>query len=99
MKIEGASKLMGSILPSESRSRQPAGGAGATGGGDASVKISSLSSSLGKAEAAMASSPSVDKARIAELRQAISEGRFSVDASKVADSLISSVRQMLEVQA
>ncbi|MCK7498299.1 MAG: flagellar biosynthesis anti-sigma factor FlgM [Comamonadaceae bacterium] len=48
-------------------------------------------------EAAMANVAVVDVERVAEIKQAISEGRFKVDAERVADSLIQSVRQMLAV--
>ena len=40
----------------------------------------------------------VDSAKVDEIKQAISEGRFKVNADKVADSLIESVRQMLGAQ-
>jgi len=40
-----------------------------------------------------------DANRIAEIRQAMAEGRFQVDASKVADGLIESVREMIASQA
>lgn len=42
--------------------------------------------------------PVADAGRIAEIRQAMAEGRFKVDASKVADGLIESVRQMISSQ-
>jgi negative regulator of flagellin synthesis FlgM len=37
----------------------------------------------------------VDAARVAELKRAISEGRFKVNPERVADGLLESVRQML----
>ncbi len=43
----------------------------------------------------LANVPVADPARVAEIRQAIAEGRFRVDSEKVADGLIESVRQML----
>jgi negative regulator of flagellin synthesis FlgM len=46
----------------------------------------------------MANSPVVDSAKVAEVKQAISDGRFQVHAEKVADSLIQSVQQMLQAQ-
>lgn len=74
---------------------QPASSASPAG---AQVKLSSLSSRLEEIEASLANVPLVDAERVAELKQAISEGRFKVDADKVADSLIRSVRQMLSAQ-
>jgi negative regulator of flagellin synthesis FlgM len=50
-------------------------------------------------EAVLANVPVADTGRIAEIKQAIAEGRFKVDASKVADGLIENVRQMIAAQA
>ena len=50
-------------------------------------------------EAALANVPVADASRIAEIKQAMAEGRFKVDASKVADGLIESVRQMIASQS
>jgi negative regulator of flagellin synthesis FlgM len=50
-------------------------------------------------EAALANVPVADASRIAEIKQAMIEGRFQVDASKVADGLIESVKQMIASQA
>lgn len=46
----------------------------------------------------MESTPVVDSAKVAEIRQAMSDGLFKVDTGKVADGLIQSVRQMLSAQ-
>jgi negative regulator of flagellin synthesis FlgM len=59
------------------------------------VELSSLSARLQAASAAMAETPVVDAARVAELKRAISEGRFKVNPERVADGLLESVRQML----
>lgn len=40
----------------------------------------------------------IDSARVAEIRQAIAEGRLEIRADKIADGLIDSVREMLETQ-
>lgn len=63
------------------------------------VELSSLSSTLQQAEAAMASVPIVDQNRVDEIKQAISDGNFEVDAEKVADGLIESAREALNAQA
>lgn len=65
---------------------------------DASVESSSLSSRLAEIQSSLSNVPVVDSARVEEIKQAISEGRFKVNADKVADSLIESVRQMLGAQ-
>lgn len=38
----------------------------------------------------------IDQARIGEIRQAIAEGRLEINAEKIADGLIASIRAMLE---
>lgn len=43
----------------------------------------------------MAGTPTVNAAKVAEIKQAISEGRFQVNAGAIADGLISSVRDMI----
>ncbi len=99
MKIEGSVKAASAMLSSETRPKPAAASAKQAGEPGATVAISSLSSSLGKAEAAAAAAPEVDRARVAELRAAISEGRFKMDASRIADGLLRSVREMLEAQS
>lgn len=99
MKIEGTIKAASSLLANESRPKTQAAGSRQAATPDAKVEISSLSSSLGKAEAAIAATPTVDRARVAELRQAIAEGRFKMDANRIADGLLASVREMLEAKS
>lgn len=62
------------------------------------VELSALAASLKEAGAALADAPVVDAARVAEIKQAISEGRFQINPERVADGLIESVRQMLARQ-
>ncbi|HSD36459.1 MAG TPA: flagellar biosynthesis anti-sigma factor FlgM [Rhodocyclaceae bacterium] len=52
----------------------------------------------GKLDQLVAQTPVVDGAKVDEIKQAISSGRFQVNAEKVADGLIDSVRQMLSAQ-
>lgn len=98
MKIEGTAKSVGSPPASESRARTQSNATQAAATGE-KVELSSLSASLNKAEAAMAATPAVDRTRVDEIRQAISEGRFKVDANRIADGLINSVREMLDAQS
>jgi len=60
-----------------------------------SVNIGSTSAQLQSMESSMASAPLVNAAKVAEIKQAISEGRFKVNASAVADSLIQSVTDLI----
>lgn len=39
--------------------------------------------------------PTFNAQKVAEIRQAISEGRFRIDPERIADGLINSVREML----
>jgi negative regulator of flagellin synthesis FlgM len=66
------------------------GGQGAKSPADESVHISSLARDLGGQDLEV-----FDAERIAELKEAISEGRFKVNPEAVADSLLASVREML----
>jgi negative regulator of flagellin synthesis FlgM len=59
------------------------------------VDLSSLSARLQDVETAMADTPSIDAARVAEIKQAISEGRFHINPERIADGLLASVQQML----
>jgi negative regulator of flagellin synthesis FlgM len=56
------------------------------------VEISSLSARL--QEVGSGEAP-IDAQRVAEIKQAISEGRFQINPERIADGLIASVRDML----
>jgi negative regulator of flagellin synthesis FlgM len=62
------------------------------------VALSPLSSRLQEIESAMATTPVVDSDRVNAIQQAISQGAFQIDSSKIANGLISSVREMLAAQ-
>lgn len=94
MKIEGGIKAVVGPQTGENRTK-PEAAPQQKSGAQSKVELSPLSSSLAKAEAAIASTPIVDRARVDEIRQAMSEGRFQVDPGKIADGLIDSVRNML----
>ena len=94
MKIDNSVKPVGNTPGGEQRARATTPAQPVAPQGD-QVQ---LSSGLQKAEQAIAATPVVDQARVDEIKQAISDGRFQVDANKVADGLIESVRQMLAHQ-
>jgi negative regulator of flagellin synthesis FlgM len=56
------------------------------------VDISSLSARLQEVGAGEAP---VDAQKVAEIKQAISEGRFQIHPERIADGLLASVREML----
>ncbi len=64
-----------------------------------SVSLGSTATQLSKMEASMAGKPVVDANKVAEIKQAISDGRFQVNSSVVADRLIQSVRDLISSQA
>lgn len=80
----------GRTRASNGAARQPASS------GDSQVALSPLSARLQEIEASVAAGPAVDTKRVAEIKQAISEGRFKVNPERIADGLLNSVRQMLE---
>jgi negative regulator of flagellin synthesis FlgM len=85
----GTNEAPGKAKQTASSARKPA-----TAGSE-KVDLSSLSASLQEASAAIADTPVMDAARVAEIKQAISEGRFQVNPERIADGLLDSVRQML----
>ena len=57
--------------------------------------VSSVSSSLQAIEKGFAETPVVDTARVDEIKQAIANGHFKVDAGKVADRLLQTVQELI----
>lgn len=95
MKIDNSAKTIGPVqVPGGSRvagSRPSATGAktGSSPAGQSATVVSTALHGVGGAE------PAFDAQKVAEIRQAISEGRFEINPEKVADGLINSVREML----
>lgn len=93
MKIDSSTKTVGSTGTSAGARTRPGGNSGAT-----AASVGATTASLGglqEAQAALDSTPVVNTDRIAEIKQAIAEGRFQVNPERIADGLIDSVRQML----
>ena len=96
MKIDSGVKSVGSPAglarqgPAGATPRQPN-----DAGEAARVEISSLSARLQVAGAAMDATAPADASRIAEIKQAIAEGRFSMNPERIADGLLKSVHEML----
>jgi negative regulator of flagellin synthesis FlgM len=95
MKIDNSVKGIGSPVSSgDTRQRaDKASVAGQNTEPSAQVKISALSS-LG-VDSILANAPVTNPGKIAEIKQAIADGRFTVNADKIADGLLDSVRQLL----
>lgn len=62
------------------------------------VDLSPLSARLQELSAAAAADPTLNAQRVAELRQAIREGRFQVNPEKIADGLLREAQQLLDRQ-
>jgi negative regulator of flagellin synthesis FlgM len=96
MKIDSSIKSVSSSAVSSGGSRPGKGAASAPGsGGGERVQLSPLASQLQAIESSMAHTPVVDSARVAEIRQAIAEGRFKVNPDAVADHLLQTARELL----
>ena len=63
-----------------------------------SVTLSTLSSQLKSLEAKIANTEVFDVEKVDAIKAAISSGQFAVDSDKVADGLISSVKELLNTQ-
>ena len=95
MKIENSIKPSAGTKISEARtsssvkSAQPA-----QTGGAASVQLSETSAKLQSSNDAAV----FDVARVSQIKQAISDGKFQINASAIADRLISSARELVDAE-
>jgi len=62
------------------------------------VHLSPLSSQLQGIESNLANSGVVNMARVEEIKQAISDGRFKVNPEVIADRLLETVRELIQSQ-
>ena len=95
MKIDPTVKIAGASVVTDERTRagkQP-DSSGAKPRGE--VQLSPLSAQMKEIEARLESEQAVDSARVAEIKLAIADGRFEVNAEKVADRLIDATREFL----
>lgn len=89
MKIEGSSKPIGAPVLKDTRGAkaQPS-----TATSSEDVQLSALATQLRSADDEYA----FDTARVAEIKQAIAEGRFTINASAIADRLIASAKELMD---
>ncbi len=66
--------------------------------GKDNVSISDKSSQLQALESAMNDTPEIDIGKIEAIKQAISDGSFSISAGRVADKMMDSAREMIAKQ-
>lgn len=95
MKIDNNTPPLPSVLIGDAAPRTSATKPVATPEVSTSVNLSSASANLRTIENGVSSAPSVNAAKVAEIKQAITEGRFQVNSSAVADSLINSVKELI----
>jgi len=62
------------------------------------VQITSLSSQLQAMETSMDNVPVVDSARVEAIKLAISEGRFKINPEVIANSLLATVKDLIQNQ-
>jgi len=85
------SSQIGELAP-RSANAKPTGGTAPSG---TSVHLGTGSAQLRSLEKSIANSPVVDAAKVNEIKQAISEGRFQINNGVVADRLIKSVEELI----
>lgn len=90
MKIEHSAKPASTQVVKESRSAS----AKKTASASDEVQLSSLASQLLTTE----SESPFDADRVAEIKLAIAEGKFSINAGAIADRLIASARELVDSQ-
>lgn len=64
-----------------------------------SVSLGAAATQLQSMESSMAKAPIVNSAKVAEIKQAISEGRFQVNSGVIAGRLIESVHSLINNKA
>lgn len=67
--------------------------------GGTSVSLGSTAAQLHSMEGSMANAPVADAAKVAEIKQAISDGRFKVNSEIVAERLLETVRDLISNRA
>lgn len=95
MKIDNSVKSLGGVANGARKDGTKTSAARQTTGQNSEV---ALSSRLQEIASAMATTPVADNERVNTIRQAISQGTFQVNTGKIADGLITSVREMLAAQ-
>lgn len=91
MKIQGTTNNSATAVTNRGGASRTAAPARPASEGD-EVRLSAASSELSSPEGV------VDGARVQEIRQAIAEGRFQINASAIADRLISTARELVRAQ-
>ena len=91
MKIESSTNPVGDLRFKETRA--PSANKSTSASSD-EVQLSPLSAQLSAAD----DGQSFDAARVSEIKQAITEGRFTINAGAIADRLIASAKELVNSQ-
>ena len=96
MKIDKTTPPLPASQIGEAAPRSPnAKPANGSASADSSVHLGTTTAQLRSLENSVASTSVVDAGKVAEIKQAISEGRFQVNPGVVADRLIDSVKELI----
>lgn len=90
MKIDSSTKIASGVSETRSRTTISKPSAGVA----AEVHFSELAEQL----QSPGETPAFDAARVAEIKQAIADGRFTINAGAIADRLIASASELVAVQ-
>jgi len=94
MKIDPTLKPAAASAVPEERARAVKAGSTPRQPG-ATVQVSPLASQLQSIDAGADGGEAVDASRVAQVKLAIAQGRYEIDAEKIADRLIESTRESL----
>lgn len=101
MKIDNSAtrtSILGESGAPAARSAKPATGPENRSTQQDSVQLSSVSTQIQALETGLAAASGFDAAKVEAIRQAILEGRYTVNAEAIADKLIASTRELLARQ-
>ncbi|MBA3023885.1 MAG: flagellar biosynthesis anti-sigma factor FlgM [Gammaproteobacteria bacterium] len=98
MKIDNTKAVTGNLTDATVRTPAAKSGGNSPAANSAegtSVHLGNSSAQLRSLESSVASAPAIDAMKVAEIKQAISEGRFQVNTGAVADGLIKTVSDLI----
>jgi negative regulator of flagellin synthesis FlgM len=88
----GAGRAVERVKDAGSESKEP------TGGGAVDVEITGTARQLAALEQKLANQPAVDEGRVASIRSAIEQGRYTVSPRHVADQLLQFERALSQLE-
>ena len=72
-------------------------GSATAGTGNGTIRLSELSSQIHQLESKLSSEPGFDAARVEQIKTAIRDGSYHVNADAVADKVIQSIRELVGI--